>query len=1021
MNKIFIIAFFFVLAYNAIGSDFDSYYKHKGWKQLERNKQFVIPRADSNGILKSARKTYFEYQKYKHNISKYQQSLSNNSWELLGPNAPQIGTNPLSCGSGRINCIEFDPQIKGVIWAGAASGGLWKSTNNGQFWEPVQFTQFMSVGISDIAISKRNPNLMYAATGDADGGRFLGCYSLGMIKSTDRGQTWNFVNFDFSYDDNQFISRVLIHPNNDSVVFVGSSKGIFKSIDAGNSWYALTDADYFRDIEFAPDNPNIMYASTYEIFGNSSIYQSDDAGEHWFPVRTKPDITRSQLCASIFTPGLVYAVCSNYPKNDIGEFIKSMDYGMTWQNVKSDSFPQEGQCFYNLVLTETPLSDSKLYIGGVRLFKFDTKTGVYDSIWYSSHVDNHDVKFNPHDSMIYLANDGGIYRKKFQDSIFENISSNLSITQFYKIGLNPLNDSILLAGAQDNNLFMYDYSKWKYLIGGDGMECFFDYDNPSTYYGSIQQAKLSRRDIDSVKSISPEAIGETKPWLAPFIIHPQFSNIIYAGVANLYVSEDRGNNWTKISNFNNRLYMRAIAVADSNPDFIYCSNVKDLFKTTDRGKSWVKLAETSNGFSSIAINPNNYDNIFVAVTNYDSEEKVFEFEGQFKKNITYNLPNVPVNCIIINKKNADIYIATDLGVFYLDKILKLWLPLGKNLPEVIISEIEINYGKNEIYAASFGRGAWKLKLGDCQIESPIISSLNGLDFCIGDTAYLQINNPSDVKYKWSNGETGSSIKATKSDIYYASAINNEACISASNRIELKFNAIPEFYVYLKTRNPACVGDTVVLEALSSVENTKYYWSDGSRDSIIKITKADKYYCKATLNDKCFAYSDTVDVVINPLPEKPILQREGAWLNAPKGFSYQWFYNNQIVDNNFGNSMYIEQPGIYKVQIVDNNFCYRYSEDFVVPFAKDTNQKYSFIINNSPSSDFIELVLWSNISDNMTLEIYSLDGKLLYNESIIAHKGIIYNRIALNQFAAGTYYIQMKSAYGIKQDKFVVIR
>ena len=166
---------FFQLESNAKNNISIEMSRKKGFKPLNRYVQLMKSRVDSNGFIPNAREILSAYQDFSKNKNPHIQSTG--VWQEVGPRSPQLGQNKQLSGSGRINCIEFSKADSNLIWAGSASGGLWKSNDRGNSWEVIDFTEFLSMGVSDIAVSSSDPNTLYVATGDADGSSFLGCYS----------------------------------------------------------------------------------------------------------------------------------------------------------------------------------------------------------------------------------------------------------------------------------------------------------------------------------------------------------------------------------------------------------------------------------------------------------------------------------------------------------------------------------------------------------------------------------------------------------------------------------------------------------------------------------------------------------------------------------------------------------------------------------------------------------------------------------------------------------------------------
>jgi len=246
--------------------------ERRGWKQFKRWEYFWGQRTYPSGEFPNGYKIYEDYTKFYKETNR--NKLQGVQWRLLGPINTPSSSSVREQGLGRINVVRVHPQNENELWIGAASGGLWRSTNNGSTWQNFPFTNFLSLGVSDIAIAKSNPNIVYVATGDADGSIGSGgkdFYSIGLIKTTDAGATWSVTNFSKELHESTLISRVLVNPDNENIVIIATNNGIYKSIDGGISWELKTSEGAFIDMEFKPGDHNILYASTYSFGGSSFI------------------------------------------------------------------------------------------------------------------------------------------------------------------------------------------------------------------------------------------------------------------------------------------------------------------------------------------------------------------------------------------------------------------------------------------------------------------------------------------------------------------------------------------------------------------------------------------------------------------------------------------------------------------------------------------------------------------------------------------------------------------------------
>ncbi|MDQ1267196.1 MAG: hypothetical protein QG635_2350 [Bacteroidota bacterium] len=238
--------------------------KRRGWKQYKRWENFWRTRVTETGDFPNGIQIYQDLQRYLGTFKSSDKPMASPTWQLIGPIIKPHDADLGAKGLGRINIVRLQPGNTKNIWVGSASGGVWNSTDGGSTWINFPFTQFLSLGVSDIAISPSNPNIVYVATGDMDGTNGLppDPFSIGLIKTTDGGASWSITKLAYELANNVKLSRVLVHPQNPDLVIVGSSEGIFKTADGGETWKNVSSAGFIADMELKPNNPNIVYAST---------------------------------------------------------------------------------------------------------------------------------------------------------------------------------------------------------------------------------------------------------------------------------------------------------------------------------------------------------------------------------------------------------------------------------------------------------------------------------------------------------------------------------------------------------------------------------------------------------------------------------------------------------------------------------------------------------------------------------------------------------------------------------------
>ncbi len=724
------------------------YSKGNGYNPYAREMDFITKRVSDNSLFKS-NALYIEWKKEKEKYQNSKQHSSSN-WVSMGPiNTPIILNNGKKRGNGRINCIAFDPVEADIIWVGSPAGGLWKSIDGGSNWT-TNTDDLPVIGVSHIAIDPSDNQVMYIVTGDANA---TDTYSIGILKSIDGGSTWNTTGLSYTVDQTKTVNKVIINPNFTDSLYAVTNSNILISADAGDTWQTVGIIGRWRDIEMKPDNTNVLYAAK-QSSGGSNIYKSIDGGANWSLINSGVATSgkyRPLIAVTANNPEVIYAL---YSASDYSfhALYKSSNAGDTWTmqsnspNIlawDTDGTGSGGQAWYDLSLGVAPNNENLVYVGGVNIWRSDDSGLTWDIDASSGngpnysymHVDQHAFEFNPHTNVAYAGNDGGVY--KYMDILnkWVDISDGLEISQFYNLGLAKSNPNRLVAGAQDNGTEMLTNSTWDAIRGSDGMECAIDhYDDNIIYsesqYGGLKKSYNGGNNWDNIKPVSYEG-----GWNTPYEMHTINNNLIVIGYDEVYRSTSGGAAWDSISfNVSNGAAIRSIALAHSDQDYVYAASYSKIKVTKDAGASWsyIKPGLANYNMTDIAVATNNPNRAWVTFSDYNNTHKVYETNdaGASWENISgSNLPGLPVNCIVYQGgANDDLYIGTDVGVYYKDNTMTEWVPFSNGLPNVIVTELEIHYDEGTISAATFGRGVWESPLNT--LSSLSTNNIENLDYTI---------------------------------------------------------------------------------------------------------------------------------------------------------------------------------------------------------------------------------------------------------------------------------------------------
>jgi photosystem II stability/assembly factor-like uncharacterized protein len=726
--------------------------KVPGWKSYKRWEYFWQSRVNNETGEFPQTSSTDEYQKYldKNNSLHKENSFSAN-WLNLGSNTTPGGY----AGLGRINCIAFHPADENTFWVGSPSGGIWKTTDGGNTWTILNNNQLV-LGVSDIAVTSNyaTSKTLYIATGDRNGGSMWSLAggqradnnSIGILKSTDGGATWNTTGLTFLAKDGKSTYRLLIHPTNNSILLAATSNGIYKTTDAGVTW-GLKTANRWIDMEFKPGNPNIIIASSLNMNASSVINRSTDNGETWSNYIVEAGGYRNELAVSANNPNIVYMISSSnmsglkgvYRSTNSGESFARVDDGTkSMLGYYSDgSGENTGQGWYDLTIAASPIDANIVFIGGVNTWK-STNGGtswVINNMWTSStfynkssapvvHADKHALVFH-NNGTLFEGNDGGIYKSVNGGLSWTDLSNGLEINQIYRIGVAQTNASTILTGLQDNGTKLYKAGFWSDVKGGDGMECIVDHTNPNYMYATYVNGQISRSTNGGTSfatNISANIPGgqPTGYWVTPYVMDYANSAILYGGYDKIWKTTDRGNNWTSISQVLDSVYLlQSLAIAPSNSNVLYAANRTKLWKTTNGGATaWspVTLISTSNSLTYVSVKDTDPNTLWITYGGYTENFKVFQSTngGETWTNISLGLPNLPIMSIVHQRSITDrnvLFVGTDVGVYMKDGI-NPWVSFNNGLPNVVVTEVEIFYGNqpNKLRVGTYGRGLWETEI-----------------------------------------------------------------------------------------------------------------------------------------------------------------------------------------------------------------------------------------------------------------------------------------------------------------------
>lgn len=483
--------------------------------------------------------------------------------------------------SGRVADIAVHPENENIWYVAIGSGGIWKTENAGTTWQPI-FDNQPSYSIGCIAIDPSKPHRIWAGTGENVGGRHVG-YGDGIYLSTDEGKTWK----NMGLKNSEHISEIIIHPQNSDIVWLavqgklwsqGEERGVYKTTDGGKTWRKTLGNDQWTgatDLLINPENPEILYAATWDRHRNvaaymgggpgSGIYKSEDGGETWLEL-TKgipaQDKGKIGLAISPQNPDVLYAAIELYRRT--GAVYRSEDAGESWTK-QSDAVSGGTGPHYYQELYAHPHQFDLIYLADVRMQVSDDGGKNFKRMDESyKHSDNHALAFKKSDPNFLLSGtDGGLYISYDKGKTWK-YTANLPVTQFYKIALDDAEPFYnIYGGTQDNNTQCgpsrtanphgIRNADWEVVLYADGHQPATETGNPNIAYAEWQEGNLVRIDRanDEVIHIQPQpAEGEDYErfnWDAPILVSPHKATRLYFASQRVWKSEDRGDSWETLS------------------------------------------------------------------------------------------------------------------------------------------------------------------------------------------------------------------------------------------------------------------------------------------------------------------------------------------------------------------------------------------------------------------------------------------------------------------------------------------
>jgi len=504
----------------------------------------------------------------------YDQSLYEGiRWRELGP-----FRGGRSC---TVTGVRGNPNL---YYFGTVGGGVWKTTDGGQTYEPLTDKYFGGT-IGAVAVAESDPNVIYAGEGEQTLRNNVSS-GWGVWKSTDAGNSWKHMGL----RDSRHISRIRVHPTNPDIVYVAAignlwkpneMRGVFRSVDGGQTWKKIlyiNETAGAGDLTFDPNNPRIIYAATWNMKRNgyrmdsggpdSKLWKSTDGGDTWENLSDKPGMPKGingiiGVTVSPVNTNRVWAIIENTEAPGV---YRSDDAGKTWARVNQDRALLQRAWYYCRIYADTQNED-KVWVMNVS-YGVSKDGGKTFELKNAPHGDHHDLWIDPENNRrMAIADDGGA---QISNDGGENWTSyhNQPTAQFYRVTTDNSFPYHILGAQQDNTSVRIPHrtsgnsvteKDWVALSIGESAHLAPDPLNPNIIYGSDYKGYMSMQNLDNGQERSTnvwpdlpagsgvEVMKYRFNWNYPLVFSQHDPKKLYAGSNHLHATYNGGQSWEVIS------------------------------------------------------------------------------------------------------------------------------------------------------------------------------------------------------------------------------------------------------------------------------------------------------------------------------------------------------------------------------------------------------------------------------------------------------------------------------------------
>ncbi|MEL6675655.1 MAG: T9SS type A sorting domain-containing protein [Bacteroidota bacterium] len=707
----------------------------------EAMRAFTQARANAQGTLDRAAylRAFFQHQLLRKDISRHH----GNVWQALGPGNI----------AGRMLSLAFHPTDTNLIYAGSASGGLWRSTSQGKgnaAWERME-TGWPVLSVGAISLEPGNPDHIWMGTGEVyqlaqaqvPVGELqeMGMYGMGLLRSLDAGESWEPI----MLDDQRTIRAVYeiaFHPLDSLLMFVATSEGLYRSLDGGTAWTRVLEANMVTDVALHPQKTDHVWAVAGNLGpGPHAAYFSQDKGDSFTQkMEGLPAFTGKGSLSYSPQGDDIFLVLADEDKS-LGLY-QSSNEGQDWTLLSNEDVSREKGWYAQEILSA---SDGALWWGGIDIWRAKPAGARFEkqSDWQLMpmgraeinagtpqyvHADVHGIFQAPHPSgNLYWATDGGIFVCDPKGQAFEARNGGLQTTQFHaNVASSGQRPDWVVGGLQDNATLIYEGSGIvNRVLGGDGTGAVMHPYEDETFLVSqpFLEVFLSQSGGTSFSKLTvPEnPQGERTAFRAPFALSACPPWQLYAAREQVYQSDDFGQSWEAISlPEHNGTPVTALAVSPINSQHLLAAKAgapgeAPLIYHIRQGMSELaSRALPALPPTDLAFHPGNSDEVYLTLGGFGDSHVFRSVDGgENWEDIDRGLlPDVPTHTIFLDPVNPrHIYIGNDLGVYISPDGGESWAIYSSQLAEaVLVVDLSYSPTNRNLRVATFGNGLFETTL-----------------------------------------------------------------------------------------------------------------------------------------------------------------------------------------------------------------------------------------------------------------------------------------------------------------------